>query len=70
MRHLGKNAAIVHAIIDLTHRLGLKVVAEGVEDAAALRLLAKAGCDAAQGYYISRPIGGDKIRPGSRRTRW
>ena len=55
------NAAIVHAIIDLTHRLGLKVVAEGVETADALRLLAKAGCDAAQGYFISRPIGGEQI---------
>jgi EAL domain-containing protein (putative c-di-GMP-specific phosphodiesterase class I) len=55
------NTAIVHAIIDLTHRLGLKVVAEGVENQDALKLLAKAGCDAAQGFYICRPIGGDKI---------
>jgi EAL domain-containing protein (putative c-di-GMP-specific phosphodiesterase class I) len=55
------NAAIVHAVIDLSHRLGLKVVAEGVETADALRLLAQAGCDAAQGYFISRPIGGDEI---------
>jgi EAL domain-containing protein (putative c-di-GMP-specific phosphodiesterase class I) len=55
------NAAIVYAVIDLSHRLGLKVVAEGVETADALRLLAKAGCDAAQGYFISKPIGGDKI---------
>ncbi|MGH6990275.1 MAG: EAL domain-containing protein [Stellaceae bacterium] len=59
--HSKDNAAIVRAIIDLTHRLGLKVVAEGVEDAAALKLLAEAGCDAAQGFYICRPIGGDKI---------
>ena len=55
------NAAIVYAVIDLSHRLGLKVVAEGVETADALRLLAKAGCDSAQGYFISKPIGGDKI---------
>jgi EAL domain-containing protein (putative c-di-GMP-specific phosphodiesterase class I) len=55
------NAAIVYAVIDLSHRLGLKVVAEGVETADALKLLANAGCDAAQGYFISRPIGGDKI---------
>jgi EAL domain-containing protein (putative c-di-GMP-specific phosphodiesterase class I)/ActR/RegA family two-component response regulator len=59
--HSKDNAAIVHAIIDLTHRLGLKVVAEGVENAEALALLAKAGCDAAQGFYICRPIGGEKI---------
>jgi EAL domain-containing protein (putative c-di-GMP-specific phosphodiesterase class I)/CheY-like chemotaxis protein len=56
-----ENAAIVYAVIDLSHRLGLKVVAEGVETAEALRMLAKAGCDAAQGYFISRPIGGDEI---------
>ncbi len=58
-----ENAAIVYAVIDLSHRLGLKVVAEGVETADALRLLANAGCDAAQGYFISKPFGGDKI-PG------
>ncbi len=56
-----ENAAIVYAVIDLSHRLGLKVVAEGVETVDALRLLAKAGCDAAQGYFISKPLGGDKI---------
>ena len=56
-----ENAAIVHAVIDLSHRLGLKVVAEGVETADALKLLADAGCDAAQGYFISKPIAGDKI---------
>ncbi|MGH6981287.1 MAG: EAL domain-containing protein [Stellaceae bacterium] len=55
------NAAIVHAVIDLSHRLGLTVVAEGVETADALKLLTAAGCDAAQGYFISKPIAGDKI---------
>jgi EAL domain-containing protein (putative c-di-GMP-specific phosphodiesterase class I) len=56
-----ENAAIVYAVIDLSHRLGLKVVAEGVETADALRLLAQAGCDLAQGYFISKPIPGEKI---------
>lgn len=56
-----ENAAIVYAVIDLSHRLGLKVVAEGVETAEALRLLAQAGCDAAQGYFISKPIAGENI---------
>jgi EAL domain-containing protein (putative c-di-GMP-specific phosphodiesterase class I) len=56
-----ENAAIVYAVIDLSHRLGLKVVAEGVETADALRLLAQAGCDEAQGYFISKPIPGEKI---------
>ena len=55
------NAAIIHAIIDLSHRLGLKVVAEGIETQDALDLLVAAGCDAAQGYFISRPIRAEQI---------
>ena len=50
------DAVIVRSIIDLAHNLGVKVVAEGVEDAAALRILLRHGCDAAQGYYFSRPL--------------
>jgi len=50
------DAVIVRSIIDLAHNLGVKVVAEGVEDAAALRMLVEYGCDAAQGYFFSRPI--------------
>ena len=52
----GANACIVRAVIDLGHNLGLKVTAEGVEDARTLELLAKLGCDYAQGYHISRPL--------------
>ena len=51
-----EDAAIVKTIIDLGHYLGLKVVAEGVEDRETLELLASLGCDQAQGYFISRPI--------------
>jgi EAL domain-containing protein (putative c-di-GMP-specific phosphodiesterase class I) len=47
---------ISRAIINLAHDLGLRVVAEGVESAEALRMLVDFGCDAAQGYYISRPL--------------
>lgn len=49
------NAVIVRSIIDLSHNLGLKVVAEGVETAAARDMLKSFGCDEAQGYYYSRP---------------
>jgi EAL domain-containing protein (putative c-di-GMP-specific phosphodiesterase class I) len=54
---------ISRAIINLAHDLGLKVVAEGVETAEALRMLVEFGCDAAQGYYISRPLEADTILP-------
>jgi EAL domain-containing protein (putative c-di-GMP-specific phosphodiesterase class I) len=51
-----QDLAIVRSIIDLGHNLGCKVVAEGVEDAAAWGLLGTLGCDAGQGYHISRPL--------------
>lgn len=51
-----KDEAIVRTIIQLGGFLGLKVVAEGVEDVGALESLASLGCDFAQGYYISRPL--------------
>jgi len=47
---------VVRTIIDLGHHLGLKVVAEGVEDPRTWDLLAGAGCDLAQGYYMARPM--------------
>ena len=51
-----RDACIVRAVIDLGHNLGLRVVAEGVEDRASLELLASWGCDLAQGFYVSRPL--------------
>jgi EAL domain-containing protein (putative c-di-GMP-specific phosphodiesterase class I) len=51
-----RDRAIVRATIDLAHSLGLQVVAEGVEDAATLRLLVEMGSDRAQGYHIARPL--------------
>ncbi len=47
---------IVRAAINLCHELGFKVVAEGVEDEAALCLLDEFSCDFAQGYHIARPM--------------
>lgn len=51
-----QNAAIVRSTLGLAHSLNLQVVAEGVEDAAALAMLQDMGCDQVQGYYISRPV--------------
>jgi len=48
--------AIVTSTILLAHKLGLSVVAEGVEDAEQLALLQQYGCDEIQGYYFSPPV--------------
>ena len=48
--------AIVAAIVDLGHRLGRQVVAEGVEDEPTWRHLQQLGCDSAQGYWMGRPM--------------
>ncbi len=54
---LGSDAAtIVTSTIELGHRMGLNVVAEGVEEPEAWNLLRHLGCDFAQGYLISRPL--------------
>ncbi|MHA6724041.1 putative bifunctional diguanylate cyclase/phosphodiesterase [Sphingomonas sp. RS2018] len=50
------DAVLVRSTIDLAHQLGLKVVAEGVEDDECLRFLTSVGCDLVQGYVISRPV--------------
>ena len=47
---------IVRSTINLGHDLGLKIVAEGVEDEATLHRLAGLGCDFAQGYHFSKPL--------------
>jgi diguanylate cyclase (GGDEF)-like protein/PAS domain S-box-containing protein len=51
-----QDAAIVRTTNELGHNLGLKVVAEGVEDAKTLEMLSGLGCDSAQGYFIARPM--------------
>ncbi|MDE2594304.1 MAG: EAL domain-containing protein [Burkholderiales bacterium] len=51
-----QDAKIVHSTIDLAHNLGLSVVAEGIENAEALHMLASLNCDEAQGYFIAKPM--------------
>ena len=52
---------IVKSTIDMAHGLGLKVVAEGIENLAAWRLLQEWHCDLGQGFYLSRPVPPDKL---------
>jgi EAL domain-containing protein (putative c-di-GMP-specific phosphodiesterase class I) len=47
--------AVVGAVVELGHRLGRRVVAEGVETAQTMTALRALGCDTAQGYWIARP---------------
>lgn len=51
-----RDLALVRATVELGHALGLRVVAEGIEDSATLEMLTSVGCDLAQGYFICRPM--------------
>ncbi len=54
-------ASIIEAIISMTRVLGLSVIAEGVEDQAQFKFLQRIGCDAVQGFYVSRPVSAAKF---------
>ena len=61
MRDAGYPRNIVAMIVSLAHTLGLKVIAEGVEDDEQVRLLRDLGCDQIQGYLVSRPIPAEEV---------
>ena len=76
VKHMVANtdsAVIVRSTIDLGHNLGLKVVAEGVENGPIWERLGALRCDVAQGYLISMPMPGEQVEdweiPGNRRGR-
>lgn len=56
MHQNANDEVIVRSTIDLAHNLGLRVVAEGVENAEIWQRLTELGCDTAQGYHMSRPL--------------
>ncbi len=65
-----RDAAIVGSTVGLGHALGLRVVAEGIEDRATWDLLAGMGCDVAQGYHIARPLPPDALAYWLRDSPW
>lgn len=68
MLHSSADAAIVRAILELGHRLGAEVLAEGVESELAARQLAELGCDTLQGYLFARPLPADELLRFVQRT--
>ena len=59
MQNLGQDSddiVLCHAIIAMAHKLGLKVVAEGIETSQQRALLESAGCDYGQGYLFSKAV--------------
>ncbi len=55
--------AMIEAMVALARALGMKTIAEGVENEAQLAFVRKLGCDAAQGYFIGRPVSAAGIQP-------
>jgi len=64
------DAKIVHLIANLSHNLGLTVVAEGVEDEATWNKIADLGCDVVQGYYICKPLPPKELSAWMLTTPW
>jgi diguanylate cyclase (GGDEF)-like protein len=64
------DAMIVRSTVELGHNLGLKVVAEGVEDQAVWDKLKALGCDDAQGYHMGRPLPADGFSEWLRHSPW
>lgn len=52
----GHGGTVIRTVVDLAHRLGITVVAQGVETAAELRAVTAVGCDEVQGFLLGRPI--------------
>ncbi len=64
--------ALVESVITMAHTLGKRVTAEGVESGGQLEFLRSRGCEAAQGFYLARPMSASALteilesrRPGS-----
>ena len=56
-----RNAIMVRSTVGLAHELGMKTVAEGIEDEECLAMLAAMGCDTGQGYHIGKPMPAEEL---------
>lgn len=65
-----KSVNIVNSTIGLAHNMGLKVVAEGVEDNEIYNMLSGLGCNDAQGYYISKPMPMEQLQGWLEKSPW
>lgn len=63
-----RDVELVRATVHLGHALGLRVVAEGIENAQTLELLREVGCDLVQGYFVGKPVPPERLAFGNRRT--
>lgn len=70
MCRVENDAVIVKSTIDLAHNLGLKVIAEGVQDKQTWEMLSLLGCDTIQGYYISCPLTAKDLEDWLRKNQW
>jgi diguanylate cyclase (GGDEF)-like protein len=61
LAHDAASHAIVRAVVELAHELGMTVVAEGVETVEQHERLSSLGCDSCQGYYFARPMHADDL---------
>ena len=64
VRNLSEGTDGIHlceAIIAMAHKVGIKVIAEGIETPQQFRVLQAAGCDFGQGYLFSKPISGEEL---------
>jgi diguanylate cyclase (GGDEF)-like protein len=61
MRSDSRNAIVVRSTIELAHNLGLRTVAEGIEDAFTFERLRALGCELAQGFHMSKPLPADRL---------
>ena len=55
-------SSYVEVMIQLAHKFGINVVAEGVENRETLDALSELGCDIAQGYFISKPLEAENLK--------